>query len=67
MTVFVLEQPPVETWLTEGDDRRTMCAIARLVNENGAIKVERLNRFFKNQSDMDEAFGWGFRWKAGSK
>lgn len=67
VTVFVPEQPPVETRLTEGDDRRTMCAIARLVNENGAIKVERLNRFFKNQSDMDEAFGWGFRWKAGSK
>jgi len=67
VTVFVPEQPPVETRLTEGDNRRTMCAIARLVNENGAIKVERLNRFFKNQSDMDEAFGWGFRWKAGSK
>lgn len=67
VTVHVPGQPPIETRLTEGDNRRTMCAIARLVNENGSIKVERLNRFFKNQSDMDEAFGWGFRWKAGSK
>lgn len=67
VTVHVPDQPPIETRLTEGENQRTLCAIARLVNENGSIKVERINRYFKNQSEMDRAFGWGFRWSAGSK
>ncbi|PVF11494.1 tellurium resistance protein, partial [Yersinia pestis] len=48
-------------------DRKNMCAVARLVNESGNIKVERINRYFSGHKEMDEAFGWGFRWKAGSK
>ncbi|MCE9991106.1 TerD family protein [Enterobacter asburiae] len=67
VTIHVPDQPPIETRLTEGENRRTLCAIARLVNENGAIKVERINQYFKGQNDMDRAFGWGFRWSAGSK
>ncbi len=67
VTLHVPDQPPIETRLTEGENKRTMCAIARLVNENGSIKVERINQYFKGQSDMDRAFGWGFRWSAGSK
>jgi len=67
VTIHVPEQPPIETRLTEGENRRTLCAIARLVNENDAIKVERINQYFKGQSEMDRAFGWGFRWSSGSK
>ncbi len=67
VTLHIPDQPPIETRLTEGENKRTLCAIARLVNENGAIKVERINQYFRNQSDMDRAFGWGFRWSAGSK
>lgn len=67
VSIHVPEQPPIETRLTEGENKRTLCAIARLVNENGSITVERINQYFKNQSDMDKAFGWGFRWSAGSK
>lgn len=67
VTLHVPEQPPIETRLTEGENRRTLCAIARLVNENGSIKVERINQYFKGQSEMDRAFGWGFRWSAGFK
>lgn len=67
VTVHVPEQPPIETRLTEGENRRTLCAIARLVNENGSIKVERINQYFKGQDEMDRAFGWGFRWSSGSK
>lgn len=67
VTLHVPDQPPIETRLTEGQNRRNMCAIARLVNENGSIRVERVNQFFNGHSDMDKAFGWGFSWKAGSK
>lgn len=67
VTLHVPDQPPIETRLTEGDNKRTMCAIARLVNDNGSIRVERINQFFRGQEDMDRAFGWGFRWSKGSK
>jgi len=67
VTIHVPDQPPIETRLTDGHNRRTLCAIARLVNENGAIRVERINQYFKGQSEMDKAFNWGFRWSAGSK
>lgn len=67
VTLHIPDQPPIETRMTEGQNNRNMCAIARLVNENGSIKVERVNRFFNGHSDMDQAFGWGFSWRAGSK
>lgn len=67
VTLHIPDQPPIETRMTEGQNNRNMCAVARLVNENGSIKVERINRFFNGHSDMDQAFGWGFNWRAGSK
>ena len=67
VTIQVPGQPPVETHMTEGNNRQNMCAIARLVNEDGAIRVERINRYFSGHQELDQAFGWGFNWKAGSK
>ncbi|MDR0764706.1 MAG: TerD family protein [Synergistaceae bacterium] len=46
---------------------RAMCAIAEIVNVNGSTAIEKLIRFFNGHTEMDEAFGWGFRWTAGSK
>lgn len=56
----------IETRLTEGQPRLGMCAVARLINDGG-IRVERINRYFNGHKDMDQAFGWGFRWQAGRK
>ena len=60
-------QPEIETRLSEGDDTLPMCAIARIINNGGQLRIERLDRYFRDHRDMDRAFGWGFRWKAGSK
>lgn len=67
VTLHIKDEPPIETHLTEGSDRLGMCAIARLVNDNGEIKVERINRYFGSHQEMDKAFGWGFSWVRGSK
>ncbi len=67
VTVYVPDQAPIETCLTEGDNNGRLCAIARLINQNGAIKVERLNEYFKRQRDMDQSYGWGFKWTTGRK
>ena len=60
-------QPEIETRLSEGDDSLPMCAIARIAIDGGQVRIERLDRYFRDHRDMDRAFGWGFRWKAGSK
>ena len=67
VTIHVPDQPSIETRLTEGTGDLPMCAIARLVNQNGSINVERINQYFKGHQDMDKAFNWGFSWKRGSK
>ncbi|WP_348548657.1 TerD family protein [Psychrobacter sp. KFRI-CH2-11] len=67
VTIHVPEQPPIETRLTEGTGNLPMCAIARLVNQQGSINVERINQYFKGHQEMDKAFHWGFSWKRGRK
>lgn len=67
VTLHIPDQPPIETRLTEGSNRHNMCAIARLVNEGGSIKVERINQFYNGHKEMDTALGWGFSWSKGSK
>ncbi len=67
VTIHVPSQPPIETRLTEGAGNMPMCAIARLVNQQGSINVERINQYFKGHKEMDNAFNWGFSWKRGSK
>lgn len=65
--IHVPDQPVIETRLTEGNNRKTLCGIARIVNDNGAIRVERINRYFKHQGELDDAYGWGFNWSSGRK
>ena len=67
VTIHVPDQPPIETRLTEGTGNLPMCAIARLVNQQGSINVERINQYFIGHQEMDKAFNWGFSWKRGSK
>lgn len=45
-----------------------MCAIALLENDHDeTLSVEKVVRFFKGHSQMDEAFHWGLRWIRGKK
>lgn len=67
VTIQIEGQQSIETQLTEGNNQLGMCAIARLTNENGAIKVERINRYFNSHQSMDNAFDWGFSWVRGCK
>lgn len=67
VTLHIPGQPEIETRLSEGNDRLPMCAIARISNQHGDVRVERINQYFHGHKDMDKALGWGFRWVAGSK
>jgi len=60
--------PDIEVRMDEHDNRKIMCAIALIDNVNNeTFSVERLVKYFTGHRDMDQAFGWGMRWKAGRK
>jgi len=60
--------PDIEVRLDEHDNRKIMCAIALIENiNNETFSIERLVNYFPGHRDMDQAFGWGMRWKAGRK
>jgi tellurite resistance protein TerA len=67
--LMVPGQPEVEVRMNEvaGNSRDGMCAVALLENMGGEIKVTREVRFFRGHKFMDDAYGFGFRWTAGSK
>lgn len=67
VTILIPGQPPIEVRLNEEGGKHGMCAIALLENDRGAVKVSRRVDFHKGHSHMDEAYGWGMRWSAGSK
>jgi tellurite resistance protein TerA len=49
------------------NSRDSMCSVAILENQGNQIKVSREVRFFAGHEPMDKGYGWGFRWRAGSK
>jgi len=67
VTIRASDQPPLEVRLTHGRDDRSLCAIALLENEGGAVKVTKLTEYFPSHKELDQQYRWGFRWVAGSK
>ena len=65
--VMIPDQPEIEVRMNEFGSKDRMCAIAMLENQGGAIRVSREVRFFPGHRFMDEHYGWGMRWTAGSK
>ncbi|MEG6521997.1 TerD family protein [Desulfotomaculum sp. 1211_IL3151] len=60
--------PDIVVRMDEHDNRKIMCAIALIENvKNETFSIERIVRYFSGHSEMDKAFKWGLRWKAGSK
>lgn len=45
----------------------TFCAGALIENENGMIKIQKIDEYMKNHLDCDKMFGFNFKWVAGSK
>ena len=66
VTIFVPDQPPIEIRLTEGQPLG-MCGIVELTNQAGNIQVQRHVRYVPGHKELDQAFGFGLRWVAGSK
>lgn len=62
VTLYIPDQTPIVSRLTNKVTDKNVGVIARLVNVDGDIKVERVDRFFSSRKDIDKAYGWGFEW-----
>jgi tellurite resistance protein TerA len=67
VTVTMPDQPPIEVRMTEGRNDKRLCGIVLLENDRGTLKVTRIVDYYRDQSELDRAHGWGLRWVAGSK
>lgn len=67
VTVTMPDQPPIEVRMTEGRNDKRLCGVVMLENDRGGIKVTRIVDYFRDQSELDRAFGFGLRWAAGRK
>lgn len=67
VTVTMPDQPPIEVRMTEGRNDKRLCGVILLENDGGQIKATRIVEYFRDQSELDRAYGWGMRWTAGSK
>jgi tellurite resistance protein TerA len=60
-------QPTLEIRLDSHRNDQRMCALAMLENQGGNLKVTKLVDYFRDHRVMDQAYGFGLRWVAGSK
>jgi tellurite resistance protein TerA len=72
VTIAAPDQAPIEVRL-DGGGNQMMCAIALIENRGGSLQVTKLAEYFQQQGGtsahelMDRHFGFGLRWKTGSK
>lgn len=59
--------PDIEIHLNDAKSMERFCVIASFQARGEDLEVRREERFFKGHREVDQAYGFGFRWKAGSK
>lgn len=59
--------PDIEIQINNADKQNRFCVIASLTGRDGQLEVKREERFFKGHREVDQFYGFGFRWQAGKK
>ena len=67
VTIAIPGQPTLELRVDSHRNDQRMCALAMLENQGGNIKVTKLVEYFADHRVLDQAYGFGLRWVAGSK
>ena len=67
VTIQTPNQPTLEIRLDSHGNNQRMCALAMLENRGGNIQVTKLVEYFQDHRLLDQAYGFGLRWVAGSK
>lgn len=67
VTIQTPGQSTLEIRLGSQQSDQRMCALVMLENQGGNIKVTKLVEYFRDHRVLDQAYGFGLRWVAGSK
>ena len=67
VTVTMPDQPPIEVRMTEGRNDMRLCGVVLLENAGGQLRATRIVQYYRDQSELDRAYGWGLRWTTGRK
>lgn len=67
VTIQAPGQPTLEIRIDSHRNDQRMCALAMLENQGGNLKVTKLVEYFLDHRYLDQAYGFGLRWVAGSK
>jgi len=67
VTIQTPNQPTLEIRLDSHQSDQRLCALVMLENQGGNIKVTKLVDYFRDHRLLDQAYGFGLRWVAGSK
>lgn len=59
--------PDIEIQINNADRQNRFCVIASLTGRDGQLEVKREEKFFKGHREVDQCYGFGFRWQAGRK
>ena len=51
----------------DGRDNMRLCGVVLLENDGGSLKATRIVDYFRDQRELDIAFGWGLQWTSGRK
>lgn len=60
-------EPAIEAFIDNPDRYNQFCVIVSLTARGNELEVKREERFFKSHREVDNAYGFGFRWVSGHK
>lgn len=61
------DSPDIEIHLEDCKRQERFCVIASLQARGSGLEIKREERFFNSHRAVDQAYGFGFRWRAESK
>lgn len=61
------DSPDIEIHLEDCKSQEQFCVIASLQARGSGLEIKREERFFNSHRAVDQAYGFGFWWKTGSK
>lgn len=60
-------EPDIEIRIDSPDSRNRFCVLASLSGSDGQLTVKREEQFFPGHREVDQHYGFGFKWVAGKK
>lgn len=67
VSIMAPDQPEIEIRMDASGKNENFCVIAMLENNNGALSISKEVNYFSSHKPADDQYGFGFKWKAGSK